>query len=173
MRCKMQKAPFCSNRKGLIWQNIKLPLSLERNGKSHHVEAMRASQMQFYPCSVTSYSAFLAFLLREPSLSSSLVFRGEDGAAAGAWWWSSSEPPRGEPNNRWQTQDSMRAKGEPWECRAVIHTWRKMVTEKICLILGYFKVELHWFYTSSSVYISWGMICENSWFWRGPLMVSA
>lgn len=41
--CKMQKAPFCSNRKGLIWLNIKLPLSLERNGRSLRVEAV----MQF------------------------------------------------------------------------------------------------------------------------------
>lgn len=75
-------------------------------------------------CSFAFYSAFLAFLFRAPSLSSSLVLRGEDGAAGEeAWWWSSSLPARGEPNSRWQTQDSMRAKGEPWEWRAVITTW--------------------------------------------------
>lgn len=95
-------------------------------GKSHRTEAMMAeSQVQIPWSWVASYSIFLTFLLRAPSLSSSLVLRGEDAATAGGWWWSSSEPPRGEPNSRKQTQDSMRVKGEPWECRAVMTTWTK------------------------------------------------
>lgn len=141
--CKIQKAPCCSHRKGLIWWNIKLSLSQERNGKSRHVEAMRMSQLQLLRCNATSYSAFLTFLLRAPSLSSSLVLGGEDGAVAGAWWWSSSETPRGEPNSRWQTQDSMRVKGEPWECRAVMTTWEDGRMKEIKLILSTNVLLLH------------------------------
>lgn len=77
---------------------------------SHHVTAVRANQMQFHLLQAASYSAFLAFLLRTPSLSSSLLLRGVAGAGA---WCSSSEPARGEPKSRWQTQASIRAKGEP------------------------------------------------------------
>ena len=70
------------------------------------------------------YSAFLDFLLRVPSLSSSLVLTGEaagaGAAGAGAWW--SSEAASAEPKSRWHTQDSTRANGDPWECVAVMNT---------------------------------------------------
>lgn len=84
--------------------------------------------MEWGPCrrvrrSFTVYSAFLAFLFRAPSLSSSLLLSDEGAEAAGGWWWASSEPPRGERKSTWHIQDSMRAKGELWEWRAVIHTW--------------------------------------------------
>lgn len=74
------------------------------------------------------YSAFLTFLLRVPSLSSSLDLEGEAGAAAAAgavWWWLwASSTARGDPKSRWDTQDSTRAKGDPWEWRAVMTTYK-------------------------------------------------
>lgn len=73
--CKMQKAPCCSNKKGLVRGEIKLLLSLRKEGE------VGGHQVRCSFTRATSYSAFLAFLLRAPSLSSSLLLSGEDGAA--------------------------------------------------------------------------------------------
>lgn len=100
---------------------------------------------------LTLYSAFFDFLLRVPSLRSSFVLAGERGAetAAGAeWWWSwDSSPPRGDPNSRWHTQDSMRAKGDPWEWRAVMNTCIKRSGARLkCVLmefLGFWDQKKH------------------------------
>lgn len=95
------------------------------------------------------YSAFLAFLLRVPSLSSSLVLMGEAGTA-GAWWsWWSSEA-RGEPKSRWHTQPSTRANGEPWECLAVMNTWdtktRNSASLRTVLMKHFGKISNYYIY---------------------------